>query len=274
MRIRPLLLAALVLVALAAAGSPSGAGVRLPRLFEFEPELDCVQPEGPAAVGVPVAVEPLGLGANVDLDVYVLLEGVEATVAGQIFAAAAQSYAPHGITLKAGGYEAVSFTGDDVTPLNPASLMAQAKSHMGGARPAGYDVVFLLTSKDIGIDLEVLPGEHVREYAILGVADCIGGIRYPTRAFAVGEIEEAGFPFLGLQWFPTTTSLIVAHEVGHLMGAQHHYANCVEGAPHSAENSSVTPCDLMFNSAEFNSPNFGVLNSVVVRGHAEEWATP
>jgi hypothetical protein len=58
------------------------------------------------------------------------------------------------------------------------------------------------------------------------------------------------------------------------MGAQHHYANCVEGNTSSAGPGDVSPCTLMFPAVNGESLQFGALEGLVVRGHAVDYAAP
>ena len=67
----------------------------------------------------------------------------------------------------------MSFGGTDAQ-----GLIDQSKALFGGARPAGIDVVYTLTSKDI---------QAGGNTAVAGLADCIGGVAFDDRAFAVGE---------------------------------------------------------------------------------------
>lgn len=105
-------------------------------------------------------------------------------------------------------------------------------------------------------------------YSLAGVADCLGGIRYDNRAFSFsegsGEYQEGP---RDLSW------LIASHEIGHVMGAHHHYGNCGQGSPLTQENE--TPCTVMFPAMiAWNAGNFGTLEGAVVRGHAVDFASP
>ena len=100
-------------------------------------------------------------------------------------------------------------------------------------------------------------------------------MRFPDRAFAVGEDITENRP---LGPFVTTvngTAVVAAHEIGHLMGAHHHYANCVEGIrPDELLGLELTPCTLMFNAVNPASLRFSSVNGPVVRGHAVNYASP
>lgn len=193
-----------------------------------------------------------------DLDVRVLLDGVALADAQQIMSRAADSYSALGITLVS-SYDSVSFSG-----LDGAGLIAQAKSYYGGTRPAGIDIVYVLTDKDI-VDSATTGS------ALAGLADCIGGVKYDDRAFGVGEAWESESVNLLLYTLSTEKAAkTAAHEIGHLMGGHHHQANCVE----SALNIGGSPCTLMFNVLDFQATGFSLLNGVVVRGHGQAYATP
>lgn len=193
------------------------------------------------------------------LDVRVLLDGVSQARGGQVVQAARQSYASQGIALNP-TFQTVTFTGTDAE-----GLIAQSKATFGGQRPAGTDVVYTLTGKDI-----TLGGTD----AVAGLADCIGGVAFPANAFAVGEnFKNDQASLLGL--VPAAGSLsakVAAHEIGHLLGGQHQYANCAEGV--LTELTEVSPCTLMFNDIGLASFNFSTVNSLVVRGHSQAYAAP
>lgn len=211
---------------------------------------------------VPEAVEsPTSTNTKqVVLDVAVLLDGMTTAEGQDITQRAAKAYAPLGVELKP-TFTEVDFPPTKVNEGMPtttsAALLAQAKSHFGGSRPWYADVVYVITAtaiEDAG-----------------GVADCIGGVRYPNRAFAIGQGNVNGF-WLGVNFQPEVAAVIAAHEIGHLMGAHHHYANCAEGAEYSIANTSATPCTVMFNHATPNSLTFSKVSGAVVRGHALRFA--
>lgn len=211
----------------------------------------------PAGIGLPGITD---IGQTVSLDVAVLLDGVPVGEADPIMAKAAESYAPLKVDLNVVSYQTVSFTGTE-----GADIIQQAKNLFGGNRPTGADLVYILTSKDITSDGDT---------GLAGLADCIGGVRFAHHAFAVGEASgidpaPAGPFFLNVDAHPE----VAAHELGHLMGAHHHYANCVEGNL-SGDPTDLSPCTLMFNFVDLQSLNFSVLEGAVVRGHAVKYASP
>ena len=207
----------------------------------------------PAAVAVP--------GETVALDVTVLLDGVNQSRATHVMNVAASSYSPLGIALRS-TFETVSFGTDDAS-----GIIEAAKAYFGGARPSGSDVVLVLTSKDI---------QDGGNTAVAGLADCIGGVAFPQNAFGVAEVTvpDAGSPFGPLVIGYEMPAKIAAHEIGHLMGAHHHYANCVEGVASELDEADVSPCTLMFNAADLSSLNFSTVNGPVVAGHAQAYAKP
>lgn len=220
-------------------------------------ERECMEPV-PASIGVAGVTDE---GQDVTLSVAVLGDGVTETYARNTFAVAARSYEPLGIDLEVASYEDVSFDGVDAQ-----GLLNQAKAHVGGSRPAGSDLVYVLTSKDISA---------INQPGVAGLGDCLGGIRFPERAFAVGEVIAFEDTVIGpLTFYKEATARTVVHEIGHLLGAQHHYANCVEDADGDVVNGELTPCSVMFNSLDALGPDFGTLNGTVVRGHTVDYASP
>ncbi|MDX6234450.1 MAG: hypothetical protein QOH68_3558 [Nocardioidaceae bacterium] len=234
--------------------------------LEGAPGGQVTDPVGAAAViGDPTAALEPESDEVISLDVLVLLDGIAQADAEAIYAKAARSYEPLGITLHAAEYRAV----DVVQPDNDASAMiAKAKALVGGKRPAGIDIVELLTDQDI---------QQLGQAAVAGLADCIGGVAHPDRAFLVAEgntPENLAFGPVVFDYEARTN--VTAHEIGHLMGGQHHYANCVEGIQaedvHDDGTVEVSPCTLMFNAADFLGYNFDTLNGRIVRGSAIRYA--
>ena len=254
MRIHRPLLAALAAVALLPAGA--SAQVTWPEGTPADdPELACLEP-------VPASTSVQGItdgGPQVQLATRVLLDGVDLATAQRAMTRAADSYAPLGVTLTA-TYESVSFSGDDAQ-----GLIDQAKQRFGGARPAGSDLVYVITGKDI---------QASGNTGVAGLADCIGGVRYANHAFAVGEVFEENVPLGPLTLYTDATAKIIAHELGHLMGGHHHYANCAEGVKSEKEVLEGSPCTLMSNFVDFQSIHFSTLNGGVVRGHSVSFASP
>ena len=201
----------------------------------------------------------------VSLEVRVLLDGIGLDRGQAIFDRANAAYGPLGLRL-APSFEGVSL-GSDGTPEDgedAQGLIAQAKNHFGGQRPAGADLVYVLTAKDVSA---------LGQTAVAGMADCIGGVAFADRAFAVGEDVDARIPSfdIGLRFLADLSAKTAAHEIGHLFGGHHHYANCAEGTPSAAER-EFAPCTLMFNDLSLQALRFGALEGVTVAGHAQCYA--
>ena len=224
---------------------------------------DCTEP-------IPAAAS-LDLGQSIELSVMLLLDGVDAAVAKQLMARAAQSYAERNIQLVVKRTRAVSFSS-----TTSEGLIDETKAFVGGARPAGYDIVGTLTNKQMQ--------SLAAGFTVVGQADCIGGIRYADRSFFVAtDIRAIENPQTGvsgtlhqLGFNPNVAAAaeVLSHEIGHLMGAHHHYANCLEGNLSSDGPGDLSPCTLMFNSVNYAGLSFGAVEGSVVRGHAVAFASP
>jgi hypothetical protein len=141
-------------------------------------------------------------------------------------------------------------------------VIGLAKQNYGGRVPNGMDAVYAVSDLDLS-------------GSIAGKADCIGGIRFADRSFAAGEIdlEETPLVFFGVAMFQDMSAKILSHEVGHLLGAHHHYSNCAEGVPTETVADALSLCTLMINDIGLASLNFSTFNGAVVRGHAVDFAS-
>lgn len=226
---------------------------------------DCLEVV-PSDVSVPV----LDSGQRVELSVMLLLDSTDAEVAEQIMARAAESYRPHGIDLVLKKLRTVSYSS-----LVSEELIKNAKDTVGGVPPKGIDLVGVFTNKQ----MQAIAGGAT----VVGQADCIGGIRWDENSFfVVSDIRAIENPStgttgtlnsLGLNPNVDATAEVMAHEIGHLMGAHHHYANCIEGNLQSGGANDLSPCTLMFNAVNFSSLYFGGVSGSVVRGHAVNHAS-
>ena len=185
-----------------------------------------------------------------------------------------QSYDPLEVDLAYDDFGLLQPLDADGTPRertdNAQEIIDLAKVQLGGARPAGIDVVYVVT--DLDIQLPDLGN------AVAGLADCIGGVAHADRAFAVGEMgvlvpDEGGIVIGPVAFYKDLTAKIAAHEIGHLMGGHHHYQECGTAAPTAIERGETGPCTLMTNAVDFQTLPFSTLNGAVVRGHAEKYAT-
>ena len=218
----------------------------------------------PAAAGLDI-VQPI------ELSVMLLLDGTDRAVAEQLMQRAARSYAERNIQLVLERTRAVTFSS-----TTSEGLIDETKAFVGGFRPSGIDIVGTLTNKDMQ--------SLAAGFVVVGQADCIGGIRYDDRSFFVAtDIRDIEDPQTGtsgtlnqLGFNPNVAAAaeVLSHEMGHLMGAHHHYANCVEGNLTSDGPNDLSPCTLMFNSVNFAGLSFGTVEGAVVRGHATGFAAP
>ena len=259
-----------IVLLLSALVVPAGrAGV--PVTPHLDEEIDCLEP-GPRQVDL--GATPLD-GKRATVDVLVLLDGVTQAEGAAAVKDATAAYKPIGVDLRA-RYAPIDVPADGTTegvdgkPWKTASTeraMTLAKRAVGGKVPAGVEAVYLLTAKELYLG-ENEPDESNRSYGVAGMADCIGGVAYAHRAFAVGERVSFGDSSGDFEVAARLPGKILAHEVGHLLGAHHHYANCVENVPTAAIERSTDVCTLMFNDVGVVGLRFSAMNRAVVRGHA------
>ncbi len=133
----------------------------------------------------------------------------------------------------------------------------QVRRALGGVRPAGVDAVHVLSDDFAG-----------------GYAECLGGIAYPEFGFSNGSLHYA---VQGVVPAPTVTAAVIAaHEIGHVLGAQHQQANCAEALPQlavrPAKDGSVGPCTAMSPLAVQASQTFSTLERSTVRYYTRRYA--
>ena len=246
-----------------------------PARLLFDEETDCLEP---APRQIDPGPTPLD-GRKAVLDVLVLLDGASDADGRTAVRDAAAAYAPAGVSLRA-RFGRVRVPADGTTvgyddrrlfTASTTSAMRVAKAAVGGKRPAGIDVVYLLTNKELYLGDDA-PDDGGRSYAVAGLADCIGGVAFAHRAFAVGERLSIGEPNETIHLAERLPGKILAHELGHLLGAHHHYANCAENVPSAVASSSTDVCTLMFNDVSLVSFRFSTVNRSIVRGHALVYA--
>jgi hypothetical protein len=203
-------------------------------------------------------------GRRVRLDVHVLLDDVPEAFAREFFTFVAKPYAEIGIDVAPTFEDATGYFAPDITATT--DMIARARTrYPDGKVPAQWDIVEVLTKRDV---------QALGQTAVAGQADCLGGIAFKTRSYEVSEsgvpgIDESGIAFGPLTLDAHFAAKVTSHEMGHLLGGQHHYANCVEGIDPAEELAGDTsPCTLMFNAADGVSLHFGALNAKVVRGYA------
>ncbi|MGQ0844484.1 MAG: zinc-dependent metalloprotease family protein [Sporichthyaceae bacterium] len=190
--------------------------------------------------------------APVRLDLRILLDGPSRATAAAAVQAMRTAYDPLGVEIRP-SYRKVSFEGTQAR-----GLIEQAKKSVGGKPPAGIDAVYVLTDKDI-------VGPPPAGTDVAGLADCVGGVLYPAHAFAVGEVfpEKAPQKFLP-GTIDDATGKTMAHEIGHLLGAHHHYAS-----PEGLSAVGQQALTLMGPSISLINLRFSSLNASIARGHLE-----
>ena len=133
----------------------------------------------------------------------------------------------------------------------------QVRRMYGGVRPAGVDVVYVMS--------DLFPG---------GFSDCLGGIAYPEKAFATGNVHYTVQGTAGVDQVPA--GMVAAHEIGHLLGAQHHESNCVEAAPQQAAQPAsdgwIAPCTVMSPAALTGSETFSSAERSTIRHFLKTYA--
>lgn len=204
----------------------------------IDEEVSCLEP-------VP-AHASLSTSPTKTVKVRVVLDGTTTSQRDSVIAAANATFAARGIQMTVSGTEVWDLSGTDAR-----DLINQAKGGYPNSEvPSGSHIVLILSS----VDLTGPAGS-----ATAGLADCVGGARFREHGFAVAEVRSSVAP------------IIVAHEVGHLLGAQHHYANCVErGGSSVALHVGFPPCTVMINDVGLARPEMSQVTGVVVRGHAEQ----
>ena len=194
-------------------------------------------------------------GQVVDVDVLVLLDGIDEPTGREMFRLADQAYAPLGIRLVPHRFQVVAFP----EPANGQRLVSHAINTVRGQVPKQYDIVHVLTNKEMNV---------------AGIADCLGGVRYPDRAFSVSSVQaDRDIVIAG----PVKTfhlkdhsAKTLAHELGHLLGAHHHYGNHHEGGGTAPDFETATI--MMSPAAMPRAFRFSAVNGAAIRGHAVAYA--
>ncbi len=255
-------------VAAQAGPAPTTATPAGSAIIDAEEQQDCLQlyPSRVSRAGI------LDDGDEVVLDVVVVLDGVAQDVAAEKLAHAARSYAPLGVDLQVvrwvdglvrTGPDGEAIARDSDAGRESQAIIDFAKAQFGGVRPDDADIVYVLTDLDIY-------AQGIGD-AVAGQADCIGGVAWDDTAFAVGEVGD-DIPIGPATFYHEYTAKVFAHELGHLMGAHHHFQECGAPAIGEAIEGGTAPCSLMTNFVDFQGIDFSQVNHLVVRGHAVDFA--
>lgn len=214
----------------------------------------------PAAAYVPV----IDTGDEITVDLFLVGDrGISEYRMRALVAKAQKAYKPLGMKLNVVGVTEAVLEGTDAKGLlNQSKLLFPDEQ-----RPPEADAVLIFTSVDM---------TNGTSKGVAGKADCVGGIEFPTKAFVVIEDDEPDAPweYEGVTMEGNKAAKIVAHELAHLFGAHHQYANCAEGVPSESEDAEASPCSLMFNYVDLISLAFSTLEATVVRGYALEHLVP
>ena len=237
-RVRSALTPLLAVVLLASASTASAQTID-----DLEKRMDCSD-------FVPAATEPLPSSERIVVRVAVVLHDIDLATARETLANAQRAYAPLNIQLEP------TYLYAYVPEREVEAVFAKLKSLFGGKRPAWAHAVLLLSAEDF-------PPQTTGGIDPAGVADCVGGITKPEESFAIAEVSEND---------NADEAEVVAHEVGHLFGAHHHYANCAMGSREQGTYEDV--CTTMFNDVLLQSLTFGPLEASTIRAYAESFVDP
>ena len=244
---------------LQAGRAPAAAGSS-PRAIDIAEECSIEDEVGSFGLGVAGLTDD---GSVIQLDILVLRHGVTREQATDALAPVADMYSRLKIGL---GVRYQRLPGTVPTRIRDTDLIQLSKDAVGGTRPPGTDVVYTLTAADLT--------DSFQSNATAGRADCIGGVRYPHRAFAVGESEDDVFPYPPFTFMEDQPAKIAAHEIGHLLGSAHEYSNCAEGSDTEPTDDALGLCTLMFPDLGLIGTRFGTIEGAVIRSYAVRYATP
>lgn len=103
-----------------------------------------------------------------------------------------------------------------------------------------------------------------------GQANCVGSAGNPDDAYSVSEADSCEpIEFLAFQFFKTICEETAIHEVGHLLGAHHHYHNCAESVRALDPADPFGACTVMVNDISLATLSFSAANRLVMRGWAD-----
>ena len=236
---------------------------------------------GDECVGI-VPHAPTGLTrGTITADVVIALDGVSLQEAKQVVATGSTPYAAgvipqlspdvkinvlayHDITDRLKGNVVSGFVVDEEP--DGSDLMSQLIRYYRATYPnLKRHHVHLLTNRDIAAELT--PGRE--EPAVAGIANCIGGVG-TEYAYAITEVGVFDPVEIGpLTAMKDLDAKNFAHEMGHVFGAHHHYAECASHAPLGLADRTLDTCSVMFNDLSLLSLQFSAVETAAIRGFAE-----
>ena len=232
---------------------------------------------------VPGAVGLRGLtddGRTVSLDILVLLDGgFPLADAERLFAVASErSYEPLGIVLNP-VFERIDVapdgvidrSGDEIPTIADMTLFRAAMARTTRP-PAGQDLVFVLSDKDIwfgdSTQGEPAPAPTTSPARPLPGRRALARAHVRCRRTHPSRLRGAqalcGWHASRHVVLRGRRAKVAAHELGHLMGAQHDFSNCAEGLATELDEPEISPCTLMHTSFIFNSFNFDSVSAAIV----------
>lgn len=104
----------------------------------------------------------------------------------------------------------------------------------------------------------------------VGQANCIGGAGTTSIAYTVSLAANFDpIDLFGFQVYADGYVKILVHELGHILSAHHHYANCAEAAPYFQPSQPSEVCTLMINYVDFPVFTLSTANKLSTRGWAD-----
>ena len=253
-----------LLVALMLLGFSPGA-VRADHDPEDPPESERL-PTGAecAGVGPEATLASTGdAGQEIGLRTLVLVDREGSARAAAVMRRVVEEYARIGLTLDL-TYQPITLSGTESW-----QLLQDARAHLARTHTAGFEIVHVLT----GVNLTTPDGDD----GVAGHAICIGGIRHAKYHLAL-SISETNYresrEGYGRKLAKEGPALAAAHEIAHVLGAQHAHGNCAENANAALAANEATVCTVMDQTLFFSQLRFGQVERAVVRGFALQYGSP
>lgn len=201
---------------------------------------------------VPFQIASPDDGRVLGLDVYVLLNGISVQRGREIMDGMAGTYREIGIDVTY-QFKSVEFLSDD--------WFWEAHRLTGGSPPHGADLVHSITEGSMGL--------------AEGMVWCIGGIREPTQAYSVSvdiPYEDYRDDRTGALLYQDVSSVVVSHEIGHLLGSGHNYATCADLLSAAGPERRVQPCSTMFFESTGAGTHFSQIEAAIIRDYTARFA--